>query len=124
MDITPAVSDSAQIVQSYGPAGFRIAGVDYPGSVLVTALHTTELAKTHVTELAADDLARLWRMEPPLEILLIGTGAAHEMLPKDFKAEVKARGLGVDAMSTGAAARTFNVLLAEERRVAAVLLKL
>lgn len=122
-DITPATAQTAQLVQSYGPAGFRIAGVDYAGSVLITASLTTGIAATSVSELTEANFARLWTLEEPLEVLLIGTGKTHEMLDPSLRATLKARGIGVDAMATGAAARTFNVLLSEERRVAALLLK-
>lgn len=121
-DITPAMAASAQIIQSYGPAGFRIAGVDYPGSVLVSALSTTEVAVTAIEELTMEHLERLWTLEPPLEVLLVGTGSTHELLPSALKQAIRAKGAGVDPMSTGAAARTFNILLAEERRVAALLI--
>lgn len=122
MDITPKLDDTAQLIQSYGPAGFRIAGVDYAGSVLVTALLTSEVPQRQAEQLTVESFERLWNFDPPLEILLIGTGKTHEMLPPELKKALKARGIGVDAMSTGAAARTFNILLAEERRVAALLL--
>ena len=122
MDITPIVAASAQIVHSYGPAGFRIAGVDHVGSVLISATTTTPVSAVAFDALSIADFERLWTLDPPLEVLLIGTGKTHEMLPAALRAELKARGVGVDAMSTGAAARTFNILLAEERRVAALLL--
>ena len=121
-DITPQLGDTAQLIQSYGPAGFRIAGVDYAGSVLVSATSTTDVSCMALDELSLDDFERLWTLEPPLEILLVGTGSTHEMLPATLRLALKAQGVGVDAMSSGAAARTFNILLSEERRVAALLL--
>ncbi len=121
-DITPATAETAQLVQSYGPAGFRVAGVEYASSVLVSPLVTSPVAATTLETLQIDAFDRLWTLEPPLEILLIGTGATHVMLDPALRTALKARGVGVDAMATGAAARTFNVLLAEERRVAALLL--
>ncbi len=120
-DITPQLGDAAQLIQSYGPAGFRIAGVDYAGSVLVSATTTTEARVTRFEDVTIDDFARLWTLDPPLEVLLLGTGTTHEMLPPELRQQLKAQGLSADAMNTGAAARTFNILLAEERRVAALL---
>lgn len=121
-DITPALGEKAQRIQSYGPAGFRIAGTDFAGSVLVSAFETTDISALSLEDIQADELSRLWTMDPPLEVLLVGTGSTHQLLPPALRDTLKARGIGVDAMSTGAAARTFNVLLAEERRVAALLL--
>ncbi|NDF13639.1 MAG: hypothetical protein EB060_12605 [Proteobacteria bacterium] len=121
-DITPATPASVQMIQSYGPAGFRIAGVDYAGSVLITALSTTNVTVTELNALSIDDFNRLWTLDPPLEVLLVGTGATHDVLDPSLRTALKAHGVGVDAMATGAAARTFNVLLSEERRVATLLL--
>lgn len=121
-DITPKLEATAQVIQSYGPAGFRVAGVDYPGSILISAMSTTDLAVTTLDELTMDDFARLWTIDPPLEVVLVGTGTTHDILPIELKNALKAKRVGVDAMSTGAAARTFNILLGEERRVAALLL--
>lgn len=121
-DLTPNMLASAQMIQSYGPAGFRIAGIDHPGSVLVSAVATTAVATLQLDQLSIHDFSRLWTLDPPLEVLLIGTGTRHDVLPASLRAALKERGVGVDAMSTGAAARTFNILLAEERRVAALLL--
>lgn len=121
-DITPTTAASAQMIQSYGPAGFRISGVDHPGSVLISALETTPVDTPSLDQLTLADFERLWTLDPPLEVILVGTGTAHDVLPPELRQALKARGVGVDAMSTGAAARTFNILLAEERRVAALLL--
>ncbi len=122
-DLTPKLDATAQIIQSYGPAGFKVAGEDYPGSVLISALETTLLPVDRLEDLTPAHFARLWTLDDPVEILLIGTGPSHLILPAELKTALKARRVGVDAMATGAAARTFNVLLSEERRVAALLLK-
>ncbi len=55
------------------------------------------------------------------EILLIGTGSAQRALAPEFIAELSARRIGVECMDTPAACRTFNILVAEQRRVAALL---
>ena len=57
-----------------------------------------------------------------IDVVLFGTGAKSEFFPPALKQELKQKGLSVDAMDTGAACRTYNVLMAEGRRVAAVLL--
>jgi uncharacterized protein len=120
--IAPEISASAQMIQSYGPAGFRIAGIDYAGSVLVTPTSTTLVDLHTLEDITLDSFNALFAITPPLEVLLVGTGAKHDMLEKDLRLALKAKGLPADAMNTGAAARTFNILLAEERRVAALLL--
>ena len=57
-----------------------------------------------------------------IELLLIGTGADIVFLPDPLRQRLKAAGIGVDAMQTGAAARTYNILMAENRKVAAALI--
>ncbi|MES2984980.1 MAG: Mth938-like domain-containing protein [Pseudomonadota bacterium] len=117
-DIMPPVGADAQLIQSYGPAGFRIGNASYTTPVLV--LPATTVAWSG--ELTLDALTPILESDPATEILLIGTGARHEMVPAELRQALKARGLGVDTMDTGAACRTFNILLGESRRAAVALL--
>jgi uncharacterized protein len=123
-DLTPRVPAGRQIIQSYGQGRFRIAGADYAGSVLVFPDRTLgwPVAAAHVITLAS--LAEVTRPGAEIEVLLIGTGARTAVLAADLRAGLRAQGVVADAMDTGAACRTFNVLLAEERRVAAALIAL
>ena len=57
-----------------------------------------------------------------IDALLVGTGANLRPLPRETREKLKAAGISADPMSTGAAVRTFNILLAEERAVAAALI--
>ena len=65
---------------------------------------------------------RCSRPSPPIEILLIGSGATFEMAPAALRSALGARGVSIESMDTGAACRTYNVLMAEDRRVAAALI--
>lgn len=56
------------------------------------------------------------------DMLLLGTGPKPVLMPADFRAKVERRGLGLEAMGTEAAIRTYNILLAENRRFLAGLL--
>ena len=58
---------------------------------------------------------------PDVELLLLGTGARQHRPPPAFTAAARTRGWRVEAMDSACAARTFNVLIAEERQVAALL---
>ena len=117
-DIMPPVGADAQLIVSYGPAGFRIGHGSYDSHVLVLPTRTVAWNG----ELSMEALEPVLSATPATEILLIGTGARHEMIPPELRKALKARGVGVDSMDTGAACRTFNVLLAESRRVAVALL--
>ena len=70
-----------------------------------------------VRSLTPDDLAALFDLEP--EVILLGTGAHQIFPPAAVMAAALSRGIGIEVMTNAAAARTFNVLAGEERRVVA-----
>lgn len=119
-DVTPLIPAGRQVVDSYGRNGFHVSGVAYEGAILVTAEATVAWPVSSLTEVTLDSLSALF--DRGVEILLLGCGARMVPVPPALRAALKAKGMVVDAMDTGAACRTYNVLLAEERRVAAALL--
>jgi uncharacterized protein len=123
-DITPPVSADHQIIQGYGDGGFRIAGQDYVGSVIVTALETSAWDVTTIDAIDIDNLLAVLNRVPDLTVLLLGTGL--KMIPPAtvLRGKLRAAGIGLEFMDTGAACRTFNVLLAEERSAAAALISI
>lgn len=116
-DIMPPVGANAQLIRSYGPLGFRIGQADYTTHVLVLPTETHAWSG----ELTLEALAPLFAYDPATEVLLIGTGARHEMVDPMLRKALKEKGLALDTMDTGAACRTFNILLGEGRRVAVAL---
>ena len=60
--------------------------------------------------------------DPPVELLLLGSGQKMQLLPGVLRRDLRSAGVVVEVMDTGAACRTYNILLAEARRVAAALL--
>lgn len=124
MDLTPAVPEGRQMVESYGAGRFLVSGVPHAGSILVFPEQTLAWPAKEIAGLPIGSLTAVLQADPPVEILLIGCGARMEMLDPALKAALKERGIGCDAMDTGAACRTYNVLMAEARRVAAALIAL
>lgn len=122
MDVTPEIPEGRQIIQSYGGGGFRIADAAYSGSVLVFPERTVGWGVADFAELTAESLEPVTRAAAELDLLLIGCGPRMQLLSKALHTDIRGTGLGIDTMDTGAACRTFNVLLAEERRVAAALI--
>ena len=116
-DILP-VTAGAQLIQSYGANGFRIGNIAYATPVLVTPTMTFPWSG----EWTIEALHPILTHDPRPEIILFGTGARHVMLNPTLRQALKAQGFGIDTMDTGAACRTFDILLSEGRRVAAVLL--
>lgn len=111
-----------QLVQGYGPGEFKIAGIRWQGSVLVCRDATQPWPVRSPAEL---DLASLEPLRgAAADILVVGTGASFLLLPPELRRQIRDWGMVVEAMATPAACRTYNVLLAEERRVAAALIVL
>ena len=104
-------------IDGYGAGGFRIAGEWQEGSLILLPDQT----------LGFDAPVTLEALEPvltaasSLDVLLVGMGADIAPLPRDVRDAFDAAGIGIDLMSTASACRTYNVLLTEDRRVAAVL---
>lgn len=113
----PPVGADAQLIQSYGTGGFRIANRQYDHSVLV--MPTATVAWDGTFEAAS--LEVLLRAYPKIDVVLMGTGERHELVPPALRGMLKSHGIAFDTMDTGAACRTFNILLGEGRRVAAAL---
>ncbi len=113
-----------QLIQTYGPGRFRISDVDHTGAVLVLPQRTTPWSVATADEIAADNLGPIIEATPAVEVLVVGCGARASFIPPSRRSELRAYGLVLEVMDTGAACRTYNVLLAEGRRVAAALLPL
>jgi uncharacterized protein len=109
-------------IDAYGNGGFRFAGMSHRGSILClpSGVYGWEPADEQV--LAAGDFAKLLAEADAVEILLVGTGADLKPLPSQLRAVLKESRISADPMATGAAVRTYNVLLAEDRAVAAALI--
>ncbi|KEQ04046.1 Mth938-like domain-containing protein [Pseudorhizobium pelagicum] len=109
-------------IDAYGNGGFRFADMSHRGSLLClpSGVHGWDL--TEGEALTAESLARVLDEAGAIEVLLVGTGKEIRPLPQAVKAVLKARGIASDPMSTGAAVRTYNVMLAESRAVAAALI--
>lgn len=110
------------VVTAYGEGGFRVAGQRYEGSVLLRdeVLHAWPVAD--VGDITPESLAPVLESEDPPDLLLVGTGGTMRRLPADTDAALKARGIMVETMDTGAACRTYTFLAMEGRRVAGALI--
>jgi uncharacterized protein len=124
MDITPQVPAGRQIIQSYGSGGFRVSSTRHDGSILVFPDRTLVWSVAAFAAATIESLVEIAASRPKVELLLLGTGAAMLPVPAALRAHFRGLGVMVDAMDTGAACRTYNVLMAEERRVAAALIAL
>ena len=108
-------------IDGYGKGGFRFEGMSHRGSLLClpSGIYGWDAPAAGVPD--EPSLAKVFAEAEGIEILLVGTGPALAPLPAALKARCRAEKIVAEPMSTGAAVRTFNVLLAEGRAVAAAL---
>ncbi len=108
--------------------GFAEGGFRIDGRILGAALLSPEGAAAWdapaLEMLAPEHVEALLAIEPQPEFLLIGTGAQTQRPPRGFIDALEARGIGVEAMDSRAAARAWGVLRAEQRWIVAALLPL
>jgi uncharacterized protein len=120
MKLTLDAPASANFIRAYTPAGFRIGQRELSGSVIVSGGSMIENWRPRdVGELTVADLEPALALRP--EVLLIGTGAKQEFPSREILAALHRARVGFEVMNTGAACRTYNVMLAEGRAVVAAL---
>lgn len=113
-------SDGRQLVSGYGAGFVAINAVRYERSVLVTPEAVAEWPVRDFDALTAADFAFIGERRP--EIVIVGTGATQRFPPPQLARSLAASGAGVEIMDSKAACRTYNILVAEGRRVVAAIL--
>ncbi len=109
-------------IEAYGNGGFRFADMSHRGSLLCLPSGIYGWEPSDVSSLVEADFTRLLAEAVDVQILLVGSGRELRPLPAGLRAAFRQAGISADPMSTGAAVRTYNVLLAEDRAVAAALI--
>jgi uncharacterized protein len=114
-------TSGSNVIRAYGNGEIRVNETVYRGALILSA--TTVIVDANIQNL--DDLialgsARTLALEP--ELVLLGTGVRQIFPAASFGAQFLRAGIGFEVMDTSAACRTFNVLVGEQRRVAAMLL--
>ena len=122
IDITARPAAGRQIVERYGDGGFTISGVRHSGSVLIFRDRTLAWPIREAADIDAAALQPALAGETRPRILIIGCGRSFVPGPPGFDEALRQAGTGVEWMDTGAACRTYNVLLLDDRDVAAALI--
>ena len=115
MQLSEITFPHATPIDGYGPGFFRVGGQVIEGAVLVTENGARRWG-------GVGDAEALLALAGAVDVIFVGTGADIAHLPGDLRDRLEGAGLGVEVMNSPAAARTYNVLLSEGRRVAAALL--
>ncbi|HEY2808329.1 MAG TPA: MTH938/NDUFAF3 family protein [Steroidobacteraceae bacterium] len=120
MKFTLDSGSGANLIKSYSPAGIRIGEQWLTHTLIVTADRLiSDAAPASFAELAPQHLPVLFELSA--EVVIVGTGTTQQFAPAAVRAVFAARRVGLEVMELGAACRTYNVLVQEQRRVAALL---
>jgi|OM-RGC.v1.026549435 Uncharacterized conserved protein len=124
VDVTPLVRKDQNIIQSYKSGQFHVSGQVYKGAIIVKPddICAWDCAGPDIHTLGLSDFAPVMEAAEQTDILLLGTGSVTDFPAPDVEKSLSSQGINIEMMSTDAACRTYNVLMAEGRRVAAALL--
>lgn len=122
MTTAPRGLTGQHAVDAYGSGGFRFGGMGHRGSILLlpSGVHPWDVAT--LAALTTASLARVFAEADDIDHLLVGTGERFAPLDPAVAAACRARKIVPEPMASAAAARTYNILLGERRRVAAALI--
>lgn len=114
---------NAPSIDAYGQGGFRLAGERHEGSVLILDDEARSWSVADMAGLTLDDFAPVLESGAAnVEMVLLGTGAKNALPSRAVREGLRAAGVGLEFMDTPAAARLYNLLTSEGRRVAAALI--
>ena len=114
---------SGPLVQGFSGRALRVDGQLYEG-VFLTPEGASFWAAPALSALTGTDFRPLMELSPAPEFLILGTGATMRLAPRSLVRELEEQGIGVEAMDSRAAARTWGVLRGEERWIAAAIMPL
>ena len=121
MDLTQQPPGGQNHIQSVSDVEIKIGGEIHQGALVVTAESLiTNWGVEKPEDINADHFEKILELKP--EVVLIGTGRNQVFLPPELLMTFYRKGIGVEMMTTQAACRTFNVLISDNRKVAAALL--
>jgi uncharacterized protein len=109
-------------IDAYGNGGFRFADMSHRGSILVLPSGVCAWDVARPQDITVESLAAVFDEAATLDLLLLGTGLDVSFVADALRQRFREARIGLEVMQTGAAARTYNVLLAENRKVGAALI--
>lgn len=109
-------------IDAFGGGGFRVSGLRREGSLLIVQDEAHDWPVETLAELKPEHLAQVIALGRAIEFLLLGVGPRASPAPRAVREALQAAGIGLEVMDTPAAARFYNVLAAEGRRLAAALI--
>src|SRR5690242_9710042 len=120
MKFTLDTGNSSNLIRGYSATGIRVGDHELHGSCIVTPDQFVNWEPVSFADLRVEHLEKIFALAP--DVVLLGTGMTQRFAPPAIRAAFAARKIGLEAMDLGAACRTFNILVQEERKVAGALL--
>lgn len=111
-------------VDFYRNGGFRFAGMSHRGAILCLPDGMWASPVRSIEDVGAASLDLVFATTPPVQMCIIGTGEVPWLVPPELRARARAAGFAIEAMTTAAAVHTYNLLVEEGRRVAALMIPL
>lgn len=125
-DITPLIPEGKKIIEAYGNSGFKVNNEKFESSIIILPDFLYQIDIKNFSEINEANFEKLFEKiiehQNLIEVLLVGCGQAIDFLPRALEQKLKQNNIIIDYMDTGAACRTYNVLLSEQRNVAAFLI--
>ena len=121
MDITPVIPENKKIITSYGGGMFKVGEEKFTNNIIVFPGYVIDWGNATYEDLTINSFNQVIS-DSKSEILLIGCGNSHKKIKPEIIRFLMANNISAEIMTTGAACRTYNVLLAEGRDVAAALI--
>ncbi|HEY3680987.1 MAG TPA: Mth938-like domain-containing protein [Bradyrhizobium sp.] len=109
-------------IEAYGKGGFAFADMSHRGSLLCLPDAIWAWPVTRPEDITRDSLERVFASANVIDTLVVGTGNHVWLPPPNLREALRAMRVVLDAMQTGPAIRTYNIMLGERRRVAAALI--
>jgi uncharacterized protein len=110
------------LIEAHGGGGFRFAGMSHRGSLLCLPDGVWAWPVAASDAVTEDSLSQVFARADDLDFFVLGTGAAPWQMPEALRTRFRGARISADAMATGPAVRTYNVMLMENRRVGAGLI--
>ncbi|WP_417828655.1 Mth938-like domain-containing protein [Thalassospira sp.] len=122
LEVSTLVAEGSKMITSYGDGVFRLGEESITGSILMfpKSVHAWDV-KT-VDDITVESFEPIIEAADTVEILLLGMGKKLTRVPMEWRHALKEHGIVIEPMDTGAACRTYNVLVSEARRVAAAMI--
>ncbi|MBT8048126.1 MAG: Xcc1710-like domain-containing protein [Xanthomonadales bacterium] len=121
MDLNLEQPGDHLFIRSFSNEGIQVVDDVYVSSIILSARQVVaDWPVSSVEQITAERLKAVLELDP--EVVLIGTGTRQAFLPPELMMFFYSRNIGIEAMTTDAACRTFNVLVSESRRVVAALI--